>query len=236
MTKMLASIRSLSEAMLVKGERIDIIDLKDPLMGALGALPEERLSEIVRELDGIATTSATIGDLPFLSSVIEEPIRRTAATGVDIVKVGLFSENRGLLSEECRTLSRLGAQGIRIVLVQFAEDFVNEMELEKIADAGVYGVMLDTKNKSSGSLSEKIDLNTLGRFIEKTKEYGLVSGLAGSLRFADVEKLLGLSADYLGFRGGICEDNARTQNLCIDTLRKIRTAIAESQAELLTSS
>ena len=45
MTGMLASVATLAEARLVEESGVDIIDLKNPAEGALGALP---LAEVVR--------------------------------------------------------------------------------------------------------------------------------------------------------------------------------------------
>ena len=47
MTRMLASVATLQEARLAAECGVDIIDLKNPSTGALGALPTETVVEIV---------------------------------------------------------------------------------------------------------------------------------------------------------------------------------------------
>ncbi len=74
MTAMLASVRTLDEALLALAGGADIIDLKDPARGALGALDQATARNIVAAIGGRAPVSATIGDLP--SMVPAETARR----------------------------------------------------------------------------------------------------------------------------------------------------------------
>jgi hypothetical protein len=53
----------------------------------------------------------------------------------------------------------------------------------------------------------------------------MISGLAGSLRLADIPLLLPLAADYLGFRGALCEGGERVEGLSARPLHQVRTAI-----------
>ena len=63
MTGMLASVASLEEARIVLKQRVDIIDLKDPKLGALGALDQRIISSVVQLVNNLIPTSATIGDI-----------------------------------------------------------------------------------------------------------------------------------------------------------------------------
>ena len=73
MTLMLASVASLEEADQVLGLGADLIDLKDPSRGALGAWPPDRVREAVGRIAGCRTTSATIGDLPMCPRMWPRP-------------------------------------------------------------------------------------------------------------------------------------------------------------------
>ena len=59
MTQMLASVTSTAEALLALEWGADIIDLKNPSDGALGALPFETIRDIVKIIDGRRLASAT---------------------------------------------------------------------------------------------------------------------------------------------------------------------------------
>ncbi|OYV19732.1 MAG: hypothetical protein CG441_670, partial [Methylococcaceae bacterium NSM2-1] len=52
MTGMLASVNSLAEALLALSADVDIIDLKQPALGALGALDIDTVKQIVAGIDG----------------------------------------------------------------------------------------------------------------------------------------------------------------------------------------
>src|SRR5688500_11993249 len=105
MTGMLASVRNLEEARLAFAGGADIVDLKEPAKGALGALAPPEVSVVVENFAGRIPVSATVGDLPMEADVLYDAVRAMAMTGVDFVKIGIFSE-RNL--EVClETLSRL---------------------------------------------------------------------------------------------------------------------------------
>ena len=90
MTGFLASVTSAMEASIALAGGADIIDLKDPSKGALGALPPATIREAVAAIAKRRIVSATAGDLQMEPSLVTAAVRQLAATGVDIVKVGLF--------------------------------------------------------------------------------------------------------------------------------------------------
>ena len=90
MTGMLASVNSLEEALLALSANVDIIDLKQPALGALGALETDLVKAIVNEINGRCPVSATIGDLPMQPEIVYQAVKAMAETGVDYVKIGFF--------------------------------------------------------------------------------------------------------------------------------------------------
>ncbi|MGH6864271.1 MAG: dihydroneopterin aldolase, partial [Methylocella sp.] len=63
------------------------------------------------------------------------------------------------------------------------------------------------------------------RFIDRCRENGLTSGLAGSLEAPDVPRLLPLQPNYLGFRGSLCQGRAREAAIDEASVRMIRDLI-----------
>ena len=94
-TGMLASVMNLAEARQAYSGGADIIDLKDPNNGALGALSLTEIGAIVKAISGTVPVSATVGDLPLDAELMLNAARDTAATGVDYVKIGFFHANAG---------------------------------------------------------------------------------------------------------------------------------------------
>ena len=89
MALFLASVRNAAEAEMALGAGADIIDLKDPTQGALGALAPGEIAACVGHIEGGALLSATVGDLP-LTRATRAAVLATAALGVDYVKLGVF--------------------------------------------------------------------------------------------------------------------------------------------------
>lgn len=211
MTAMLASVNSLAEALLVEAAAVDIIDLKQPARGALGALDVAVVAEIVRHLQPGSCVSATIGDLPMQPELILPAVQAMAATGVNYVKIGFFP---GGDWQTCIAgLQTLAEQGVALVAVLFADTRPEFAVIETLSRAGFRGVMLDTADKQLGSLTQLMAVDELQIFVDRAASLGLLSGLAGSLRADDVARLLPLGPDYLGFRGALCRQHARTGQL-----------------------
>jgi (5-formylfuran-3-yl)methyl phosphate synthase len=87
--KLLVSVVSASEARLALAGGADIIDVKDPREGALGAPSPRTLAEVVAAVDGAAPVSVALGDLPDLPHTAALAAGGAAACGVDYVKLGL---------------------------------------------------------------------------------------------------------------------------------------------------
>ena len=223
MSLMLASVANVREAEIVFSAGVDIIDIKDPAKGALGAVECNVVKDIVKKIAGRSLISATVGDLPMQGKYIMDAVTSMAATGVNIVKVGVFAEN--IPKDTFLAIEELAGSGIDIVLVFFAG---KSMQLKKIHDwagAGIHGVMLDTVDKTKGSLRSILCDNTLMQFIAQAKSVGLMAGLAGSLSVSDIKPLLLLNPDYLGFRGALCRLHQREQAIDVMAVHRIRTMI-----------
>lgn len=224
MSRWLASVRNLEEVSCLLAESPDIIDLKEPGQGALGALPHDTVCKAVALIKGRCQTSATVGDLPMEPTRIYRAVEKMAATGVDYVKIGLFPHGRG---PDCLTaLQPLAGRGISLVGVMFADKNPDFSWIPLMQQAGFKGVMLDTATKDGFGLLNHLPLSRLGCFIESAHRAALISGLAGSLRIQDVSLLLPLKPGYLGFRSALCCARQRKSNLDPKAISLLRRALA----------
>ncbi len=221
-TRLLASVTGPEEAELAIRGGVDLVDLKDPASGALGALPIRTIRAILDRVASRAQTSATIGDLPADPGLVLDGIRATAASGVDYVKIGFFSEAH---VRACLPAVADLARSISIVAVLFADRSPSIADLTPFARAGCTGVMLDTADKGSGRLLDCLTRETLAAFVRQAQGLRLLCGLAGSLRLGDIPVLLPLGPDYLGFRGALCDSGQRARTLDPERLRAVREAI-----------
>lgn len=228
----LASVANLDEMETVLASGVDIVDLKNPAEGALGAWPEDRLKEAVarwRAHGPGPNLSATVGDHPLDAARLEAAAARTAATGVPLVKIGfaLPQVGAGAALAPCLDALRAIARETRLIAVLFADQAPDIGLVPAFAAAGFAGVMLDTADKGAGSLRRHLDEATLTRFVELARRHELMSGLAGSLKLADVAPLAALRPDYLGFRGALCAEG-RTGALDRDRLDAVARALSAS--------
>ena len=236
MTGMLASVSNLDEAIIALQENVDIIDLKDPSQGALGAVTTEVAEEVVEFVSGKCLVSATIGDLPMQATLIGKAIATMASSGVDIIKVGVFDDLTDEVIASLKQQAIKGAKGVNgkqftIVIVFFVDKGLDSEKISDLAKAGIRGVMLDTADKTKGNLRTHMQDKEIESFVSHTKSYGLLAGLAGSLQASDIAPLLELEPDYLGFRGALCKDHLRIQALASSSVRNIRSLIINAKED-----
>ena len=222
MTLMLASVTSPAEAEAVFAGGADIIDLKDPAKGALGALDIGVAADIVRSIGRRRPVSAAAGAAQRPPREVVDTVAAIAATGVDYVKVGISPE--GVAADCVRALSG-HAKKSKLVGVLFADCTPNLDILALMADNGFAGAMLDTAKKGAGRLLDHLDIAALDRFVDRCRKRGLLSGLAGSLEAPDVPRLLPLKPDYLGFRGSLCKGRIREAAIDAASVKMIRELI-----------
>ncbi len=226
MTRLLASVADLEELVLAARGGADILDLKDPTAGALGAWPQERIASAValaRSWPARPPLSATIGDLPMVPATVAARVAETRSCGVDYVKVGLFptGDPSGCLA----ALALEARRGTRLVAVLFADLWPDARLLPEVARAGFAGAMLDTARKNAGGLLRHRTLGELTRFINEARTLGLLTGLAGSLTLSDIPVLQRCEADYLGFRTALCAGGDRRGVLDQAALAAVRSAM-----------
>jgi len=226
MTKLLVSVRTSEEALEALAAGADIIDLKDPAQGALGALPASVIDEIVHLVNGRLPISATIGDLPMDAESVMFAIEHTSKIGVDIIKAGFFGASEA--HDKWVKVLQSYTAGVRLVAVLFADQMPDFAVLPKLKQAGFYGVMLDTASKSGKCLGDYVSMQRLREFLQTARQYELETGFAGSLRLADIPMLASLSPGYLGFRGGLCEQHIRTGRLLQSSTMEAKKLLRES--------
>ncbi len=203
MIKLLVSVKSVDEAMLVARGGADFIDLKDPAAGALGGLPVAEIRAILAALRGAGITlpvSATIGDLPM--DQIEAIRARADAVGecgVDYVKVGIERE-----APAGRLLDELARMRWPIVPVLLADRGLDDALVEHALHLRFPGLMLDTAEKRTGSLLDALPGPALQRFVARVRAAGVLAGLAGALRIEHTGALAALRPDFAGFRSAVC--------------------------------
>lgn len=225
MTGFLASVATLDEMETARRGGADIVDLKDPSRGALGAWDIPTLQKAVALWWSWPAPkpqlSATVGDLPTAPAPLVESVGRLVSKGVPMIKLGLFPDGDPLGAIDAL---RPFAEQAELVAVYFADRKPDFDLLPELAAAGFAGAMIDTADKASGSLRRVLPDGGISDFVRRARALGLMTGLAGSLKLGDVGALAAMKPDYLGFRGALCA-GARTGRLDPAAVARVRSAL-----------
>lgn len=233
MPQLLISVTSVKEAQIALQCGADIIDLKDPDQGALGALPLELVTEIVTFVNAKGeserkVTSATIGDMPMEPELLLKHALALSKTKVDIIKIGFFRDSSVKFTDyqPCLDVLKIVSEsGLKLIAVLFAEYEYPTSLVTAIKNAGFYGVMFDTANKNGATFLDYYSVDEMKDIANKVQDQGLLFGLAGSLNLQHVAMVKAILPDYMGFRGGVCINNQRRSKLDPEKIRAIREVI-----------
>jgi uncharacterized protein (UPF0264 family) len=210
MTALLASVRSYDEAFDAAQAGAELIDLKEPAEGALGGVPVDEIARIVRALRAhypVKPISATIGDVP--TGALDDISARVIGVsdaGVDYVKVGVTP---GLDARRC--LTQLANLPATVVPVLLCDEGVDVDLAAYAAELGFAGVMFDTASKDGRTLFDCVDLPTLTRCLSVIRSHGAMTGVAGSLGWAQLAQIQTLAPDFAGFRTALCAEGRMTR-------------------------
>jgi len=224
MTKWLASVQSLQEAQTLLPVLPDIMDMKNPSEGALGALNVDIVGQIVSLIAGGCQTSATIGDLPMQANIISAEMVRMATSGVDYIKIGLFPDKdlTDCITALAETVNSLPCPVIAVI---FADQSLDHNVLPLLKDSGFYGVMVDTASKDGKNLLDHWSMSALADFVKTAQQHKMLCGLAGALRQQDIATLLPLGSNYLGFRSALCQQQQRTARLDLTLAMQVQKLV-----------
>jgi uncharacterized protein (UPF0264 family) len=196
----------------------DIIDVKNPLEGALGA----NYPWVIRQIREITPrrleVSCTLGEVGNLPGSVSLAAYGAASLGVDYIKVGLggiktpkeaifLLQNAIKAAKECNPKIKVAVAGY----ADAAEtDAINPLVIPEIAYKSQVDVaMLDTSVKDGKTLFDHLSEEQLKKFVDSAHGFGLEAALAGSLRKQDLPVIYGLGADIAGLRGAACTNSNR---------------------------
>ena len=230
--RLLVSVRDAHEAHSALDGGADLIDAKDPLMGALGPVSLEELERICTAVSGRRSVSAALGD------AMDEPgVRRTSQTyasrGATFVKIGFSGiRDRRVVAQLIRAaVNGAQASGSRcgVVAVAYADaqptTIAPEAVVDAAAEAGAIGVLLDTTDKDGPGLRQVMTARALHEWASDAHDAGLLVAIAGRLTSADLPFVRDAGADIAGVRGAACE-GGRGGSVVADKVRLLRDRLS----------
>jgi uncharacterized protein (UPF0264 family) len=232
--RLMISVLSAEEAREAMQGGAEILDIKNPAEGSLGA----HYPRVIREIKGLASgsveVSAAIGDMPNLPGTAALAALGAATCGVDYIKVGLRGPRDEMEAVALLREVRLAVQGsgASVIAAGYA-DFqrartLNPECLPRLsALAGVKGCLLDTAIKDGQTLFDFFKPEALRPLAEQAQAAGLLFGLAGALNERDLYVVRGLEVDVVGIRTAACRNNQRSGPLDASRVRHLRRLFDE---------
>lgn len=216
--KLLVSPMNIVEARAALAGGADILDVKNPKEGSLGANFPWAIRAVVDLAECKVPVSATIGDLDYKPGTASLAALGAAVSGADYIKAGLLGVRTQEQAEEMligivRAVKDYDS-GKKVVAAGYSDyarvNSVPPMLLPGVAaKAGADLVMVDTAIKDGKSTFEFMSGEELKDFISLGHAEGLEVALAGTIGFQHLELLKQLSPDIIGVRGIVCGGDRR---------------------------
>lgn len=219
MTYLLVSVTTPRQAETALDAGADIISLCAPECMADAPLPLGLVTETVTLVARRRPVCGHVGE----ARSAAELARRAAVladTGVDYLKIPLDTEARACIAALAPLADRTALLG-----VLHADRQPNITLINDLAAAGFAGVMLDTADKSAGSLRRHVADAGISRFLGRAAMQGLLAGLAGSLAVEDLPPLLAMGPDFLGFHRAVRRNDSGHEDLDRSAVARLRQAI-----------
>ena len=225
--RLLVSVIDAAEASLAVAGGVDIVDVKNPAEGSLGAPAPGVIEEVRREVPAELPVSVALGDLPALPGTAALAAVGAARCGAAYVKVGLWGAST---EDEAVAMLRAALDGgVPVVAGAYADaERVETRPLDPRAlvsaaqRAGVAGCLLDTAVKDGRGLLDWRGPDALAALVAEAHAAGLEVALAGALRAEDLPVIRDTGADIAGVRSAACRDGRRTAAIDPGRIARLR--------------
>lgn len=214
----------------------DILDVKNPKEGSLGANFPWTIRDIANLTGSKVPVSATIGDLDYKPGTASLAALGAAVSGADYIKAGLLGvktadQAADMLDNIVRAVKDYD-QRKKVVASAYSDFYrvgsispILLIEVAKSSDIDV--IMVDTAIKDGRSTFEFMSEQELSLFISASQKLGLEVAIAGTIGFQDIDLLKRLNPDIIGVRGIVCGGD-RKSSIKSELVTKLKLAISEA--------
>jgi uncharacterized protein (UPF0264 family) len=237
--KLLVSVADEREARVAVESGVDIVDLKNPAEGSLGAPAPSMIARVRAAVPAERPVSAAIGDLPNLPGTAALAALGAAHSGAAYVKVGLWgtsTEDEAVaVLRAVREALESGPTRPAVIAGAYADaervpsrPLVPGAVVAAARNAGVGGCLVDTAVKDGRGLFEWLTPDALEALVAAGHAANLEMALAGALRAEDLPTVRATGADIVGVRSAACRDGRRTAPLDAGRIGRLRAMCARS--------
>jgi uncharacterized protein (UPF0264 family) len=247
--QLLVSVRSPQEAIAALNGGADIIDVKEPSKGSLGAASPDVIDQIVRlvrKSSPGAIVSAAMGEVH--DHVFHENDSNAATHQIngqiDFLKCGLsglrtdgkpmsWQHTWSLFRDEC-SVSDFNAQWVAVSYADW-ERSEAPAPLDIFAEGSSIGspiLLIDTFTKDDTTVLDWLDDTQLRELRDVTRAAEIKLAIAGRIGLKLLPQICKYSPDIVAIRGAACEQGDRTATVTAERVQSFQTQLAR----LLTSS
>lgn len=235
--KILITVINKQEAATLIKYGFDILDVKNPAEGSLGAPAPRVLKEIWDIIPDGRQRSIAVGDVPNLPGTVALAALGALQFKPDYIKLGLRgARNRqeaAVLVKEAVGTVDLAGGGAMVVAAGFADycrvGSVAPLDIPAIAhESGASVGMIDTAIKDGKGLLDLMPLKEIEEFVRGCHAKNIKAAVAGSLDETHIEKMAGIGVDIFGVRGAVCLNNDRNADLDRSRIERIVSKIKGS--------
>jgi uncharacterized protein (UPF0264 family) len=234
--KLLVSVVDAGEAREAAAAGADIVDVKNPAEGSLGAASPSVIASVRAAVPAQLPVSAAIGDMPDLPGTAALAALGAARSGATFVKVGLWGSSTEAEATALLRAVRDGVAGVPgavVVAAAYADarrvapaPLAPELLPRVARAAGARICLLDTAVKDGRGLLDWLSPGELTSLVADAHDAGMEMALAGALRAEDLPVVRATGADIAGVRSAACGDGRRSGSLDAARVRALRAACA----------
>jgi hypothetical protein len=231
--KLLVSVVDADEARIAAAAGADIVDVKNPAEGSLGAPSPAVIAAVRAAVPPALPVSAAIGDMPNLPGTAALAALGAASSGAAFVKVGLWGVSTEADAVALLRAIREAVPDAIVVAAAYADarrvphaPLAPELLPRVAAAAGARVCLLDTAIKDGRGLLDWLDPDALTALVTEAHDAGLRFALAGALREDDLPIIRATGADIAGVRSAACTNGVRTGPLDPDRVGVLKRRLS----------
>jgi hypothetical protein len=231
---LLVSVRNRAEAIEALAGGADVIDIKEPNHGALGAADFETIADVIRVVGGRAPVTAAIGEL---TDPANDPVasqRCAIPIGLSLFKIGLAGcsdlphwRPRWQQAVDVLSHGHASARPVAVAYADWRQARAPDPEevLALAIDNNCPALLIDTWDKPGGNLFDLWPPPHLETFIDRVRTKRIAVVLAGSLTGPAFDLAHRLRPDLVAVRTAACE-GGRNGTVRADRVRALKLTAA----------
>jgi len=231
--RLLVSVRNVVEAHAAIAGGCDLLDIKEPTRGSLGMADIDTIRDVAEYAPAHIPVSAALGELAVWSGRSDLP---ALPETLCYVKLGpLCAELRDWRNEWTSVRRRFDARAagrLNWILVIYADRCQSSDAAADItdfaADQRCAGVLIDTCDKSTGTLVDTALFREFDRIVSDLRAAQVKLAIAGSLSLQTLKQVMSFEPDIIAIRSAACEHGHRdglVTRRAVASFRSAMTAI-----------